>query len=125
MAVEVVILVPALLMIVVLVVAFGRYVSAEGQAQAAVREGARAATLARDADSARAAAQSAVAAVVPESLTCDPAQLSGAFVAGGTITVTVRCDVSWRSLGLIGLSGTAEVRASSGAPLDLYRRVGP
>lgn len=122
MAVEVVILVPLLVMIMVLVVAFGRYVSAEGDSQAAAREAVRAATLERDPASAAVAAQATATAMLPASLSCQPAVLSGDFAPGGTVTVELTCAVSWENLGLIGLSGTAEVRGTSSAPLDTYRR---
>jgi len=124
MAVEIVVLVPALVLVMLLVVALGRYVSAEGAAQAAAREGARAASFARDEASARTAAQTSAAASVPSTLECDPAELTGVFEAGETVTVRVRCDVSWANLGLIGLEGSASVSASSSTPLDTYRRTG-
>lgn len=122
MAVEVVVLVPVLLMVAVLVVAFGRYVSAEGDVAAAAREAARAATFERDPAAAVLAAQAAASAVVPDTLSCRPVVLDGVFEAGQTLTVELRCEVSWQNLGLIGLSGTAEVTGSGSAPLDEYRR---
>lgn len=122
MAVEVVVLVPVLLLMLLLVVAIGRYVSAEGQAQAVARDAVRAATLERDPDSALAAARAVAAAAVPPSMTCRPVTLHGAFVAGAAVRVDVDCTVSWSDLGLIGLPGTADVGATSSAPLDLYRR---
>lgn len=122
MAVEVVVLVPTLLLMLLLVVAIGRYVSAEGQAQAIARDAVRAATLERDPDSALAAARSVATASVPPSMTCAPVTLGGAFVAGGNVSIDVDCTVSWSDLGLIGLPGTADIAASSTAPLDLYRR---
>jgi hypothetical protein len=125
MAVEVVILVPMLVMIMVLVVAFGRYVSREGVAQAAAREAVRSASLERDAASALVAAQGAAAAVLPDTVACLPAELVGDFVPGGTITVELTCEVSWENLGLIGLGGSAQVGATSSAPLDVYRRTEP
>lgn len=125
MAVEIVILVPMLLMVVVLVVAFGRYVSAEGDVAAAAREAVRAATIERDPASAVLAAQEAASAVLPSSLSCRPVVLDGTFEAGQTLTAELRCEVSWQNLGLIGLSGTAEVTGSGSAPLDQYRRTEP
>ena len=122
MAVEIVVLVPALLMVLLLVVAFGRYVSAEGDAQATARDAVRAATLERDPVSALAAAQGVATASVPTSMVCQPVTLDGAFVAGRTVSVTLDCEISWSNLGFIGLTGTAHVRASSAAPLDTYRR---
>jgi Flp pilus assembly protein TadG len=124
MAVEIVILVPMLLMIVVLVVAMGRYVTAEGDAESAAREAVRSASLQRDPASALLAARRAAVAATPATLICTPATLDGAFVAGGTITAEVSCEVSWANLGLIGLGGVVEVTGSSSAPLDLYRRTG-
>jgi Flp pilus assembly protein TadG len=124
MAVEIVVLVPMLVLVLVLIVAFGRYVTTEGDAQAAAREAVRAASLERDEASALAAAQAAARASTPTGLVCEPATLTGAFVAGGTVTAELRCTVSWSNLGLVGLHGSAEVSASSSAPLDLYRRTG-
>ena len=124
MAVEIVLLTPLLVMMMFLVVAFGRYVSAEGAAQALARDAVRSATLERNGEAALAAARSMAAAAEPANLSCAPAELHGAFVKGGQVTVDVECTVSFRDLGLIGLPGEADVTASSTAPLDEYRRTG-
>ncbi|WP_200829752.1 TadE/TadG family type IV pilus assembly protein, partial [Cellulomonas algicola] len=62
MAVEVVVLIPVLLLVALLVVAAGRYASAEGEAEAIARDAVRAATLERDGASALAAARATAAA---------------------------------------------------------------
>lgn len=124
MAVEIVVLVPLLMLLLMLVVAFGRHVSAEGQTQAAAREAVRAATLARTAEGAQLAAQDALDATVPDTLECEPVLLDGAFVAGGTLTVTVTCAISYANLGALGLPGSTSISATSSAPLDLHRSVG-
>lgn len=124
MAVEIVVLVPSLLLVLMLVVALGRYVTVEGDAQAAARDAVRAATFERDAVSAVAAARSTADASLPDAYACAPAQLEGAFVAGGTVTAVVACEVPWTNLGLIGLQGSASVEGRASAPLDQYRRVG-
>ncbi|MFN0284864.1 MAG: TadE/TadG family type IV pilus assembly protein, partial [Kineosporiaceae bacterium] len=62
MAVEVVILTPVLVAFILLVVAFGRYVTARGDVEAVARDAVRAASLERTAGQARAAANAAVAA---------------------------------------------------------------
>ncbi len=124
MAVEIVVLVPALLLVMSLVVALGRFTSTQGQVRAAARDAVRAATLERDAGSALSAARSAATATMPDGVTCDPARLDGPFVAGGTLTVTLRCEVSWAGLAPIGLHGSTTVTEQSSAPLDRYRRVG-
>lgn len=124
MAVEIVVLVPVMLAMLFLVVAFGRYVSAEGEAQAIARDAVRAASLERDQVSAATAAQQVAAAAVPSSLTCRPATLTGAFAPGAVLNVNLECTVSFDELGFIGLPGTARIEASSSAPLDVYRRNG-
>jgi Flp pilus assembly protein TadG len=124
MAVEIVVLVPILLGMLFLIVAFGRYVAAEGDTQAMARDAVRAATLERDQASAQAAARVVAAASVPSTMTCEPAELRGVFAQGQTLTVDVDCTISWSELGFIGLPGTADVGGSSSAPLDQYRRTG-
>ena len=61
MSVEMIVLVPVLLMVVLIAVAGGRYVSAEGMTRAAARDAARAASLERSSASAAAAASAALA----------------------------------------------------------------
>lgn len=124
MAVEVVMLVPVLLLMMLLVVGFGRYVSAEGEAEALARDAVRAATLARSSTEALGAAQALADAATPSSMTCAPVRLGGTFARGEIVTVELDCTVSWSELGLIGLPGSADVHASSSAPLDTYRRTG-
>lgn len=123
MAVEIVILTPVLVAFILLVVAFGRYVTIRGDVEAVTRDAARAASLERTAGAAQAAADAAVAAGLSRG-DCTGAALSGAFVAGGTIQVEVTCRIRYDDLGLIGLPGTVAVRGSSAAPLDTYRRTG-
>lgn len=125
MAVEIVVLVPLLLMVMVLIVAMGRLVSAEGDAESAAREAVRAATFERNPTDAASEAQRAATATLPATLTCGPVDLGGAFVSGANLTVALTCEVSWQDLGLIGLPGTTQVTATSSAPLDVYRRTGP
>ena len=124
MSVELVILAPVMMAFIVLVVACGRYVSVSGDIEAASRDAARAASLERTQDAAEAAADGVAAAALEHPERCRPVQLTGDFVAGGTITATVSCDVSYADLGLIGLPGSKQLTASSSAPLDTYRRTG-
>lgn len=123
MAAEVVILTPVLVGFILLVVAFGRYVTVRGDVEAVARDAVRAASLERTTAAAGAAASSSVrAAELPG--TCSDATLQGRFVAGGTITVSVSCQVPLDDLGLVGLPGAVTVEGTSAAPLDLYRRTG-
>jgi Flp pilus assembly protein TadG len=124
MAVEIVLLAPVMMAFMMLVVAGGRYVAVRGDIEAASRDAVRAASLERTAGAAEAAAVDTAAAALQDVGQCQNAALSGNFVSGGTITVTVTCDVSYDGLGLIGLPGSKTVTISSSAPIDLYRRTG-
>ena len=123
MAVEIVILTPLLVAFVMLVIAFGRYVDVRGQVEAVARDAARAASVERTAGQAQAAADATVAAGTRTGA-CSGAGLSGAFVAGSTVQVEVRCSVTMSDLGLVGVPGTITVSGTSAAPLDTYRRTG-
>ncbi len=123
MAVEMVLLTPVLIAFLLLVVACGRYVAVRGDVESASRDAARAASLERDAgDAENAATQTANASLSRNRAVCRPAQLGGEWRAGGTVTVTLTCRVSYSGLGLIGLPGGVNLTATSAAPLDLYRR---
>lgn len=124
MAVEVVVLAPVLFAFVLLIVAMGRYVDVQGEVESTARDAVRAASLERDAPSAIDAARDVVRDSVPAGATCEPVRLTGAFVAGGTITAVLECSVSWDGLGFIGLPGSTTVTGESSAPLDTYRRTG-
>jgi Flp pilus assembly protein TadG len=123
MAVEVVLMAPVLVMFMLLVVAFGRYVWLRGQIESAARDAVRAATFERSAGEAEAAAD-AMAEQQLEGRSCSQAALSGVFEAGGTIRYTLTCNVSYAELGLIGLPAGDDVTVSSDAPLDQFRRTG-
>jgi len=123
MAVEMILLAPVLVAFLLLVIAFGRYVSVRGEVEAASRDAVRAASLERSAGAAAASAQQTANAAL-NGWTCDDVVLGGAFEAGGTIEVSLRCHVSFSDLGLLGLPGEAAVTGDSSAPLDLYRRTG-
>lgn len=124
MSVEIVLITPLLVAFLLLVVAFGRYVAVRGEVEAASRDAVRAASLERDLGSAREAATQTANASLGGRWACEAVGLSGEFVAGGTIETELSCRVPVDDLGLLGLPGTVSVRASSSAPLDIYRRTG-
>jgi Flp pilus assembly protein TadG len=124
MAVEVVLLTPVLVAFLLLVVAFGRYVAVRGDVEAASRDAVRAASLERTTAGAAHSATQTANASLGGRLQCSGVQLSGAFVAGGTVNATLSCRVPLTDLGLLGLPGSVIVGATSSAPLDLYRRTG-
>jgi Flp pilus assembly protein TadG len=124
MAVEVVLMTPVLVAFLLLVISFGRYVAVRGDVESAARDAVRAASLERSSSSAVQAARTTAAASLVGHARCASAMLSGSFSAGGTVTATLTCSVPLSDLGLLGLPGSVSVKASSSAPLDLYRRTG-
>ncbi|GLY33087.1 TadE family protein [Kineosporia sp. NBRC 101731] len=124
MSVEVVLITPVLVAFMLLVIAFGRYVAVRGDVEAASRDAVRAASLERDIGAARAAATRTANASLGGRWTCETVGLTGNFVAGGMIETELSCRVPVDDLGLLGLPGTVTVRATSSAPLDIYRRTG-
>jgi Flp pilus assembly protein TadG len=124
MAVEVVLLTPVMVAFLLLVIAFGRYVAVRGEVEAASRDAVRAASFERTSGAAESSARQTANASLAGRWRCSEVQLSGGFVAGGTITVHLECSVPVSDLGLLGLPGTVTVQGNSSAPLDLYRRTG-
>ena len=121
MAVEVVILAPLLMMFVLLVVAGGRYVSVEGDVQAAARDAARAAALQDTRGEAEQAARSTIAGVARRRHCRSP--FNADWRPDGTVSVSSRCDVPYDDLGLLGLPGHVTIEAESHVRLDPYRRL--
>ena len=124
MAVEVVLLAPVMMAFMMLVVAGGRYVAVRGDIEAASRDAVRAASLERNEAAAYATAVDTANAALQDVGRCQNAALGGNFASGGTITVTLSCEVSYDGLGLIGLPGSKTVTVTSAAPIDQYRRTG-
>lgn len=125
MAVEVVILTPVLLMFIYLIVAGGRYVAVQGEVEATARDAARAASFERSFGAAQAVAADVMNSSLDPDVSCQGLSFGGtSFVAGGQVTVTLDCRVSYDGLGLIGLPGSVSVDGTSTAPLDQYRRTG-
>lgn len=123
MAVEMVLLAPVLMAFVLLVVMFGRYVAVRGDIDAAARDAARSASLQGSLAAARSEAHQVVRASLERADTCSSIAVDGSnWGSGGTVRVHLTCRVSYDSLGLIGVPGSATVRAESTAPLDTYRR---
>lgn len=122
MAVEIVILTPVLMMFVLLVVAFGRYVAAEGDIEATARDAARAASMELSRSAAQDVAQRVVATSLDADTDCAPPEVSGTWAPGGEISVSLDCRVSYEGLGLIGVPGSVNIDTTSSVPLDPYRR---
>lgn len=125
MSVEIVLLAPILMMLVLLVVLCGRYVSVRGDIDAAARDAARAASMQVTLADANAVAQQVVDDSVSAGHTdCGTVGLTGSWRAGGRITVRLSCSVSYEGLGLLGMRGSTQMTTESVVPLDSYRRFG-
>ena len=127
-ALELIILAPVLLAIIGLVIAAGRTSVAQGSVDAAARDAARQASIARSPAEAEAAARlSAVAALSQDGLNCAPVvnvDTSGFAAPLGQpadVTATVSCTVPLSDLVVPGLPGSQTLTYSFTSPLDPFR----
>jgi Flp pilus assembly protein TadG len=121
MAIEIVILTPVFVAFILLIVAFGRAVDAQGTVDGAARDAARAASIARSSAAAAQAADDAAASdLANTTLFGCQTDVLDALVPGAQIRVRVACKVMYDDLGLIGLSGAKPFTATVSAPVDTY-----
>ncbi len=128
-AVELVLIVPALMMMVLFAVAGGRVALAHGSVQQAAAAAARTASIARTAGEAHTTSQAvATATLANQGLQCTTSTVSvdtsGFASAVGTVasvTATVSCTVRLSDLSVPGLPGTVVVTETVTSPLDTYR----
>ena len=122
-SVELMLLTPVLVVLLVLMVVAGRQVSAALTTQDAASAAARAASLQRDAASARDRAQQvAEGELADRGVVCDSFTAYvdvSRFEARGAAEVDVACTVTVVDLG--GLGGQRTLRASAVSPVDPYR----
>jgi Flp pilus assembly protein TadG len=122
-----VVLTPALLALLLLVIAAGRISSAKGQVEEAARDGARAASLARSSDQATNAARRAALANLETGQLCISPSISvtGDFAKpAGTprsVRVSVTCTARLSDIALPGLPGAKSLSASYVVPIDTFR----
>lgn len=124
---ELVILFPVLVLIVLLVVGFGRLSHGKDLVQQAASAAARAATLDSNpiqaSSDARQAAHDVLdqAGVSCSSFTVNPD--TSDFEPGGQVSVTVSCTTTLSDLGLVGFPGHKTLTASATSPLEQFRQV--
>jgi Flp pilus assembly protein TadG len=126
-AVELVILLPAFVLVLLLVVGLGRVQQAEIQVTGAARDAARAASLTRTPAAAVGAARAGVdVALAAQDLTCsggpDVVVDTAGFAPGGRVQVQVSCSVRLGDLGFPGLPATKNVTAGSTSPVETFRQ---
>jgi hypothetical protein len=126
---ELVLLVPALLALLLLVVAGGRIVQARGDVDAVTRDAARAASIARSPGEATARAEAMVRERVGEGgVDCrEPAVVvdTRAFRPGGVVSVDVTCHVDLAGEAPLGIASTRAIQGHATEVIDERRGVRP
>ncbi|MFE3452485.1 TadE/TadG family type IV pilus assembly protein [Nonomuraea sp. NPDC059194] len=130
---EAVFAIPAIVLILLLGVAAGRVTVATAAVEAAARDAARQASIARNASAAQTnATASAVASLNSQGVNCAGLKVrvdtSGFGTAVGTpasVSATVSCSVLLGDVAFPGLPGSVQRQATFTSPLDPYRGRGP
>ncbi|WP_060880690.1 TadE/TadG family type IV pilus assembly protein [Streptomyces scabiei] len=132
LSLEAVILFPVLILVLLLVIAFGRIGSAGNAVDTAARNAARAASLERTGGAANSAGlQMARSVLGQQGLQCTSTSISvstGGFSAQigepASTTATVTCVVRLSDIGLPGLPGSKTLTSSFTSSIDSYRQRG-
>jgi Flp pilus assembly protein TadG len=127
LAVELVIVIPALLLLVALVFAYGRVAQVNGTLEAGVRDAARSASQARDPVSAQDVAERVIREALGPGATECQSTLEvvpiPVFVPGEPVTVSASCRYPMGDLGLPGVPGSVTTRSTFSSPLDPNRGI--
>lgn len=128
-AVELVLVTPVLVVLMLLAVAGGRLASARAEVDAAARDGARAASIARSPGTAERDGRAAAEASLAEAgLSCSDLTVTidaTDFRPGGVAATTVACAVDLSDLTGLGVPGARTVSARFTAPVDSFRGITP
>jgi Flp pilus assembly protein TadG len=128
-AVELAIVTPVVIVMLLVVVALGRFSHGRLLVEQASAAAARSASLTSSPFQASAAArQTAAATLAGSGLSCAGVQVSvdsGSFHAGGQVAVTVTCTADLSDLALPGVPGSKTLSATSRSPLETYRQFSP
>lgn len=123
--VELAVVTPAILLLLMLVVAAGRLVLARQDVYGAAADAARAASVRGHPGNAEADARATVRrSLADRGVTCRNLGVgvdAGALAPGGTVSVAVTCTVALSDLGLLGLPGSRAVSARAYEVVDRYR----
>ena len=126
---ELVIVIPAMLLMIAAIIMAGRLAMAQQAMQAVANDAARAASLARTSSEARREADNVFTyALAMNGLSCtsstvevDTAGFSRPVGAAATVTADVSCRVPLGDLSLPGVPGTIVIQATGISPIDTYR----
>lgn len=128
-AIEAAVGVPAFALFVGLIIFGGRAASTHEALQSAAAAGARSASLARDAPTARAEAQqAATASITNQHLGCiqvevavDTSDFNKAPGVPGRVDVTVSCRLDLSDISVPGVPGSRVLTATMSSPIDTWR----
>ena len=128
-AIEAAMGVPAFALFVGLIIFGGRTATTHEALQAAAADAARSASLARNADVARAdARQAATASITNQKIGCsavdvavDTSDFNKQPGVPGSVDVTVSCRLDLSDLAIPGVPGSRVMRATMSSPLDTWR----
>lgn len=125
MSLEMAILAPLIIVMLLVVVAFGRVTHGRAMVDQAAAAAARSASLASSPGQAVTAAEAdAQQTLTGAGLACTGARISldtSGFRPGGQVTADVSCTVDLSSLALAGVPGRLTLTATATAPLESYR----
>jgi Flp pilus assembly protein TadG len=116
---------PLLLALLMVAVLAGRVAQTRAEVDAAARDAARAASIARDPVSASRAAHAAATATLGQHrVTCHSLSVTAdttSFRAGGVVAVRLACTIDLADLSLLRVPGSRTVTARFVEPLDTFR----
>lgn len=122
---ELTLVTPAIVVLLLFAVGAGRLAQARAEVDAAARDAARAASIARSPEAASAEGISAAQATLEEGgVTCRDLAVAidtAGFAPGGSVGATVTCTVDLGDLTLLRVPGSRTVSAHFVHPLDTYR----
>lgn len=127
-ATELVLATPLIVVLLLFVVFLGRITEASAELDGAAHSAARAASMARDPESAvLAAKQLANAALSGQQVTCNPLAVgvdTSQFWPGGEVAVTISCTVSFADLGPLHVPSSETLSTHFVEPIDRYESLG-
>lgn len=128
MSLEMVLVTPIFIAFLLFLAGAGRMVDAKSQVDGAARDAARAASIARSAGSAQDLAADTAAAGMRGTDWCSGGPVVRTDVSdwgpGGSVGVTVTCDVDLGDLAFIGLPGSKRLQGHAIAPVDTFTNRG-
>ena len=126
-ALELVLLVPFIIVVMLLIVGFGRVERGRQLVDQAAQAASRAASLTTSPGDAQTAARQAAARTLGDGgVSCSTMTVdidTSAFYAGGQVTARLSCKADLSGLALAGLPGSTTLKSDSTSPLEQYRQI--